>query len=292
MKGAAMGNQQEPAPKEIGEPVKIFESMRRVLEDLPALGKDQRNKEQGFDFRGIESILNALHPLLAKHGVIFVPDVLERLESVRETSTKKSMYVVNLHVRYTFFGPDGSWIQASGWGEGTDMGDKATNKAMTGAMKYVLSQVFAIASAGNEDSDASSPEESRPKAAEKPAWAMLFHELNRWAQGDVEMVKNFLTHVLGDAYPGRIDQLDDTRIALVRQALSKQLEEEEAEKASLVDSETISAIVEAIERLDMDLAGLLKVEKVVSLAELTKARGEKILSTLNALGADKEPAKA
>lgn len=140
----------------------IHELMGRVLGDLPAIGKNQRNQQQGFNFRGIDDVLNALNPLLAKHGVFYMPDVIERISEERATRNGGVMYVVHLHVRYRFFGPAGDYIEASGWGEGTDSGDKATNKAMTGAMKYVLFQTFAISTeeASENDSDAHSPEET------------------------------------------------------------------------------------------------------------------------------------
>src|SRR5258708_2305790 len=137
-----------------------------VLADLPAIGKNQRNQQQGFNFRGIDDVLDELNPLLAKHGVFFVPEVLERLESTRETRSGGTLWVTNLHVRYTFYGEAGESVVAGGRGEGTDSGDKATQKAMTGAMKYVLFQVFAIATHdARDDSDRETPEASSPTRA-------------------------------------------------------------------------------------------------------------------------------
>lgn len=136
--------------------------MARILGELPAIGKNSYNEQQKFHFRGIDDVMNALNPLLAKHGVFFVPDVVERIDSERATRSGSAMYVVNLHVRFRFYGPNGDFIEASGWGEGTDMGDKATNKAMTGAMKYVLFQAFAISTeeASENDGDNASPEQT------------------------------------------------------------------------------------------------------------------------------------
>lgn len=136
--------------------------MGRVLAELPAIGKDDYNPQQKFHFRGIDAVLNALNPLLAKHGVFYAPEVVERLEGVRQTKGGSAMFVVHLHVRYRFYGPAGDYVEASAWGEGTDMGDKATNKAMTGAMKYVLFQVFAISTqeASETDADRYAPDES------------------------------------------------------------------------------------------------------------------------------------
>lgn len=141
----------------------VVECIGRIIEELPAIGKNQRNQSQNFNFRGIDDVQNALTPLLGKYGVFYVPDVLERVPERRTTSGGSTMYEVDLHVRYTFYGPGGDSISGSGWGEGTDMGDKATSKAMTMAMKYVLFQVFAIATAeqSEHDADRTTPEETR-----------------------------------------------------------------------------------------------------------------------------------
>lgn len=138
----------------------VFQRMVAIIDELPAIGKTQRNREQGFMFRGHDDVMNALNPLLAKHGVFVVPDVVERETNTRTTSRGSTMYEVNLHVRFTFYGAGGDSFQASGWGEGTDMGDKATNKAMTGAFKYVVAQAFALATAETSDSDAETAEET------------------------------------------------------------------------------------------------------------------------------------
>lgn len=155
----------------------VHEAIAKVIGELPAIGKDSYNQQQGFAFRGIDAVVSALKPLLAKHGVVIVPDVTERLYAQRATARGGIMHEVNLHVRFHVYGPDGSSVEASGWGEGTDSGDKATNKAMTGAYKYVLFQLFAIADEA-ADADATSPEATVHKDA-TPApeiWKELGYE--------------------------------------------------------------------------------------------------------------------
>lgn len=146
----------------------IHERMVAILKELPPVGKDQRNQQQGFMFRGHDDVMNALNPLLGKHGVFVSPDVLERVPSQRTTSKGGVMFEVNLHVRFRFYGALGDYVEASAWGEGTDSGDKSTNKAMTMAFKNVLNQVFAISNKETQDADADTPPESvdsRPTGA-------------------------------------------------------------------------------------------------------------------------------
>jgi hypothetical protein len=156
----------------------IHYKMAAILSELPAIGKSERNEQQQFMFRGHDQVLNALNPLLAKHGVYATPMVLDRVTAQRQTRSGGVMYEVNLHVKYTFYASDGSSISASAWGEGTDSGDKSTNKAMTMAFKNVLNQVFAINTqeTQNLDTDRSHPEETvarqdpvgEPTAGKKP----------------------------------------------------------------------------------------------------------------------------
>lgn len=143
----------------------IYERIVAIIGELPPIGKDQRNEQQGFMFRGHDDVLNALNPLLAKHGVIVVPDVIDRAVSQRTTSRGSVMFEVNLHVRFTFYGAGGDSFSGSTWGEGTDMGDKATSKAMTMAFKSMLNQAFAISNKETADPDAGIAEEASGKPA-------------------------------------------------------------------------------------------------------------------------------
>ena len=157
-------------------PLTVQQRLVAILGELPAIGKTQRNVQQGFMFRGHDDILNALNPLLAKHGVFVVPEVLERIPGQRTTAKGNIMFEVNLHVRYSFIGEAGDVVLASAWGEGTDSGDKATSKAMTMAFKSVLNQAFAISSAETVDADADTAEDSVSDTPDEPPEPMSSQE--------------------------------------------------------------------------------------------------------------------
>lgn len=164
----------------------VQEAIKNVIADLPAIGKDSYNEQQGFAFRGIDAVVTALKPLLAKHGVILVPDVTERIYAQRPTRNGGVMHEVNLHITYRIYGPEGDCIMASGWGEGTDSGDKATNKAMTAAYKYVLFQLFAIADAA-ADGDAHTPAET---VGHTPEWETLGYDSEQQLIDAVDDIKD------------------------------------------------------------------------------------------------------
>ena len=122
----------------------IYEAITNVMAEIGAVGKDSKNTQQGFKYRGIDAVMNALSPALIKNKVFVVPEILEQSREERLSSKGGNLIYSICKVRYTFFTTDGSYIQATVIGEGMDSGDKATNKAMSIAFKYACFQVFCI----------------------------------------------------------------------------------------------------------------------------------------------------
>jgi hypothetical protein len=135
--------------------MEIYKAIAEIQRELDAIGKTKQNKQQGFNFRGIDDVYNALHPLLAKHGVFTVPEVLEDRSEDRQTKSGGQLIYRILRMKYTFYAIDGSSVAAVVIGEGMDSGDKASNKAMSIAHKYAFFQVFSIPT---EEVAASDPE--------------------------------------------------------------------------------------------------------------------------------------
>ena len=140
----------------------IFESICAIIEDCPAIAKAQKNNQQGFMYRGVDAVMNVFQPLLAKHHVFVVPEVLESSREERQTKNGGNLIYTILKVRYTFYSDDGSYVQAVVQGEGMDSADKSGNKAMSVAFKYALFQVFCIPTEEMRDPDAESPDPSVP----------------------------------------------------------------------------------------------------------------------------------
>lgn len=152
---------------------KIYAAIAGVIADCGFVGKDKVNKQQGFKYRSVDDVFNALHPALAKNKVVVVPTVVERkCEEIGRTKNGTAILKVVCKVKYDIFAEDGSHITSIIYGEGMDMGDKATNKAMAIAYKYLCFQVFCIPTEEMTDPDAESLEselENPEKAEKKPA---------------------------------------------------------------------------------------------------------------------------
>lgn len=143
----------------------IYQSITKIMEEVPSIGKTQRNKTQGFMYRGIDDVMNALQPLLAKNKVFIVPEILEQTREERTTSKGGNLIYSICKIKYKFYAEDGSSVEAITIGEGMDSGDKATNKAMAIAMKYALFQVFCIPTDEMKDPDSETPEQSTKKSS-------------------------------------------------------------------------------------------------------------------------------
>lgn len=143
----------------------IYEKMTAAMADIGAVSKSQTNQQQHFRYRGIDDAMNALYPILAKHGLFLVPEVLDQKREERTTKSGGNPIYSILKVRYTMYAADGSSVSAVVIGEGMDSADKSSNKAIAAAMKYAIFQMFCIPTEDmrNDDPDKVTPPDSTPK---------------------------------------------------------------------------------------------------------------------------------
>lgn len=143
----------------------IYKAISKAMAEIGAIGKDKRNQQQGFQYRGIDDVMNALYPVLSKNGLFLAPEVLEHTREERQTQRGGNLIYSVMKIKYTLYAEDGSNVSATVIGEGMDSADKSSNKAMSVAMKYAMFQLFCIPTEEMLDPDSSSPEPSVPKPA-------------------------------------------------------------------------------------------------------------------------------
>jgi hypothetical protein len=145
----------------------IYKAIIGVMAEINAIGKDRKNQQQGFAYRGIDDVMNELHAALTKNKVFVVPEVLNEERSTGKTRSGGDLFYTRLKIRFTFYTDDGSSVSAVVIGEAMDSGDKASNKALSIGLKYAMLQVFCIPTEDEKDPDAQSPQ---PQAGSmKPA---------------------------------------------------------------------------------------------------------------------------
>lgn len=131
----------------------IYGLMPRVMADIGAVEKTRKNPQQGYMFRGIDDFYGAVHSALSRHGVFPIPIVQSSERQERTTQKGGLMFHVVLRVATRFYAPDGSYVEAITIGEAMDTSDKASNKAMSAAMKYALIETFCIPTDDNSDTE-------------------------------------------------------------------------------------------------------------------------------------------
>ena len=142
--------------------MEITKSLCAITAEIGSIAKSKKNQQQGYSFRGVDDLMNALHPLFAKYGVLMVPEVLESTREERVTAKGSALISAILKIKYHLIGMDGSEITATVIGEGMDTADKASNKALAVAFKYAAFQIFCIPTdeIGNADPDNYTPDRS------------------------------------------------------------------------------------------------------------------------------------
>lgn len=156
-----------------GKPGMIIPAMIKVMKGISAIGKDQKNKDQGFNYRGIDDVYNHIQPLLAENGIIcrFRLVMSDEMEGVTKSGTAK-MRVLGLYMA-DFFAEDGSRFTVGPlMGEAADTGDKVYNKTASIADKYLLLTAFKIPTkdpeGDNKDPDSRTPEPHEGGYQRKP----------------------------------------------------------------------------------------------------------------------------
>ncbi len=168
----------------------IYEAISQCMEEIGAVGKNAVNKQQGFKYRGIDAVMNAINPALVKNHVFIVPEVLEQQRQERVTNKGGTLIYSICKIKYTFYAEDGSSIEAITVGEGMDSGDKATNKAMAIAFKYACFQVFCIPTEEMKDPDGETPDPVEPATQFKPATVEQLRKMNDFVSAYAGMCKD------------------------------------------------------------------------------------------------------
>lgn len=127
------------------DPRTIHAVLREIKAAVGAVGKDDVNQQQHFNFRGVDAVVNAVAPAFIEAGVSVVPNVRTFDYGTVEVGRNRTpMGHARVVVEYTLYGPEGDSITGSAPGEAMDSGDKATAKAMSVAYRTFLLQALSL----------------------------------------------------------------------------------------------------------------------------------------------------
>lgn len=157
--------------------MKIYQAINAVQSELAKIGisKDSRNSQgAGYNFRGIDAVYNVLSSIMANNGLCIIPRMLTRTCEERTSKSGGALFYVTVEAEFDLVSAeDGSKHTARTFGEAMDSGDKATNKAMSAAYKYMAFQTFAIPTEGDNDADNHTHEIVRTQVASSTLQALV-----------------------------------------------------------------------------------------------------------------------
>lgn len=185
-----------------GEPTaakNLAEALARIYADggryVQKTGQMQGSVRYSYAKEG--DFIATVRPLMEAHGVTIRPKCMQLAASEvietqnRDGGTRRQNRVVIL-ATFELLHCSGDKLDVQTFGEGIDSGDKAFNKAMTGAMKYALRQTFCVETGDDPDDTPSHEQERKPVAKpvpqpmkpSPPAVAALPDENARWDFSD------------------------------------------------------------------------------------------------------------
>lgn len=165
-----------------------------VMKDVGVIEKSDFNSHFNFKFRGIETVLDRVAPLLRQHGVLVRPE-LRGLQHF-QLGANGSKIIVTVAYDFTHVESGEVWTAVVP-GEANDTQDKATSKAMAVAWRTALIQALSIAT-GERDPHAGDPVgrkraalltnlEAAAQRKGLTSWAELGDDYAIWSKGaDIE----------------------------------------------------------------------------------------------------------
>lgn len=181
--------------------MKVYQAIAAAMAEIAkeGIGKNRKNDQQGYKFRGIDDVYNALAPILSKCGLVMLPRVLNREVVERTTAKGNAIFYVTVDVEFDLVcAEDGSKHTVKTFGEAMDTADKATNKAMSAAYKYMAMEVFCIPTEGDNDADATTHEVKakvspvRPNSAGEDFWNNAEGEEKEFLNNELSVIRDFL----------------------------------------------------------------------------------------------------
>lgn len=124
------------------EQVPVWVAWSRVMGEVRGVSKGdwygKANMSGSYQFRGVDSALNAFGPACRLHGVLVLPVHVETAYRDVKTSGGKPSRECTVTVTYRIIGPTGDSIEVQSAGESMDSADKGTAKALSTSLRSLL----------------------------------------------------------------------------------------------------------------------------------------------------------
>lgn len=197
----------------------VHQRMAAAFADVTAIAKQSAEKVN-YQFRSVDAVMNALHPILAAHGLFPSPRVLDDWQVNQIPGTNNRMQTQALfRIAVDMYGANGDTVTLGpGLAQSHDYGDKAVYQAQQNALKYVLIEAFCIPTQ-EEDQDAR-PADDVPAADLRALEASIARAEALGVQGQWDRARDVAKHSQEHA---------DKTVAQVERRILKWQQEQDAE---------------------------------------------------------------
>lgn len=151
--------------------MKMSESIDKIAPAILAAQEEMGNAEESgvnnfdrYKYAKLRDYYKACRKQFHKHGVFVCETILETVQiENRLTKKNENRYATRVKIELMMVHKSGQWMSVVSDGEGQDVGDKGTYKAITGARKYGI----AMAANLSTGDDPEKPDENDAKESDK-----------------------------------------------------------------------------------------------------------------------------
>lgn len=169
-----MNTTNEQVAAQIATPnIRILKKIHAVMCDVNYIQKDKRNTFHNYTYASEAAIKEALHAAFVKNGIVFLFEVVETSYHIVKTAkgAEETQYMVRCEWSLRDI-DTAEEVCGRSYGVGQDAGDKGIYKAITGAIKYMLTANFLIPTGDDpEEQQAQAPAAAKQDSKELNAKA-------------------------------------------------------------------------------------------------------------------------
>lgn len=147
----------------------LVAKLAEILGEMGQMQKEGKNVSQNYDYFTEGQVMAQLRQKLSSRGVWIKTAVINHARWDITTAKGSVLQFVSVETKHTFIdAKSGEREECEGFGIGMDSGDKAGNKAITAAVKYMLMKSFFVSDAADPENDANFPPQSEPEKQQEP----------------------------------------------------------------------------------------------------------------------------
>ncbi len=158
----------------------------------------------GYKYPTETDLIQAVRKAMIEEGItmfVLSAEILERKEFEARSGRQMTNTLIKRVFRFTH-AESGTHIDATAFGEGSDVGDKSCNKAMTGAKKYAIRETLLLETGDDPDEQSSERQERGKKKTQKRKSPngrnTKKSKSKKKSKAKKDIKKDLLTHALQD----------------------------------------------------------------------------------------------